>query len=87
VTASNFFHRIVETLFGKMARTFLRHIRVHSWGEHRDRIQKGIEEILEMSIAREIFRENRRSRQKRLSKVFQVALFSLAWTPPVTSLS
>lgn len=36
---------IVETLFGKMARTFLRHIRVHSWEELRDRILKGIEEI------------------------------------------
>lgn len=28
---------IVETLFGKMARTFLRHIRVQSWEELRDR--------------------------------------------------
>jgi transposase len=36
---------IVETLFGKMARTFLRHIRVKSWEELRDRILKGIEEI------------------------------------------
>ena len=36
---------IVETLFGKMARTFLPHIRVQSWGELRDRILKGIEEI------------------------------------------
>lgn len=36
---------IVETLFGKMARTFLRHIRVQSWEELRDRIRKGIEEI------------------------------------------
>ncbi len=36
---------IVETLFGKMARTFLRHIRVQSWEELRDRIMKGIEEI------------------------------------------
>ena len=36
---------IVETLFGKMARTFLRHIRVQSWEELRDRILKGIEEI------------------------------------------
>ena len=36
---------IVETLFGKMARTFLRHIRVHSWEELRDRILKGIAEI------------------------------------------
>lgn len=36
---------IVETLFGKMARTFLRRIRVNSWEELRDRILKGIEEI------------------------------------------
>ena len=36
---------IIETLFGKMARTFLRHIRVQSWEELRDRILKGIEEI------------------------------------------
>jgi len=36
---------IVETLFGKMARTFLRRIRVQSWEELRDRILKGIEEI------------------------------------------
>jgi transposase len=36
---------IVETLFGKMARTFLRHIRVQSKDELRDRILKGIEEI------------------------------------------
>jgi transposase len=36
---------IVETLFGKMARTFLRHIRVHSWEEPRERILLGIAEI------------------------------------------
>ena len=36
---------IVETLFGKMARTFLRHIRVQSWEELRARILKGIAEI------------------------------------------
>jgi transposase len=36
---------IVETLFGKMARTFLRHIRVQSWDELRDRILRGIAEI------------------------------------------
>ena len=36
---------IVETLFGKMARTFLRKIRVQSWQELRDRILKGIAEI------------------------------------------
>jgi transposase len=36
---------IVETLFGKMARTFLRHIRVQSWQELRDRILQGIAEI------------------------------------------
>lgn len=36
---------IVETLFGKMARTFLRHIRVQSWAELRQRILQGIAEI------------------------------------------
>jgi transposase len=36
---------IVETLFGKMTRTFLRNIRVESWEELRDRILKGIAEI------------------------------------------
>jgi hypothetical protein len=36
---------IVETLFGKMARTFLRHIRVQSWEELRHRILLGIAEI------------------------------------------
>jgi hypothetical protein len=36
---------IAETLFGKMARTFLKHIRVQSWEELRDRILLGIAEI------------------------------------------
>jgi transposase len=36
---------IVETLFGKMAQTFLRHIRVQSWEELHDRILQGIAEI------------------------------------------
>jgi DDE superfamily endonuclease len=36
---------IVETLFGKMARTFLRNIRVRSKDELRERILKGIDEI------------------------------------------
>ena len=36
---------LVETLFGKMAHTFLRHIRVASWNELRSRILKGVEEI------------------------------------------
>ena len=36
---------IVETLFGKMTRSFLRNIRVQSWEELRDRILKGIAEI------------------------------------------
>jgi transposase len=36
---------IVETLFGKMARSFLRHIRVHSLDELKARILKGIAEI------------------------------------------
>lgn len=41
---------IVETLFGKMARTFLRHIRVQSKNELRQRILKGIEEINQMPV-------------------------------------
>jgi len=36
---------LVETLFGKMARTFLKHIRVNSIQELKDRILKGIDEI------------------------------------------
>ena len=36
---------LVETLFGKMARTFLKGIRVKSWNELKDRILKGIAEI------------------------------------------
>jgi len=36
---------IVETLFGKMTRTFLRNIRVQSWEELREGILKGIAEI------------------------------------------
>ena len=36
---------LVETLFGKMSRTFLKHIRVASKDELRERILKGIEEI------------------------------------------
>ena len=36
---------LVETLFGKMARTFLRHIRVATIDELADRILKGIAEI------------------------------------------
>src|SRR5580698_1011566 len=36
---------IVETLFGKMAGSFLRHIRVQSLDELKARIRKGIEEI------------------------------------------
>lgn len=36
---------IVETLFGKMARTFLKHVRVQSRHELRTRILKGIDEI------------------------------------------
>jgi hypothetical protein len=35
----------VETLSGKMARTFLRHIRVQSWEELHNRILKGVAEI------------------------------------------
>jgi transposase len=41
---------IVETLFGKMTRTFLRQIRVGSRNELRDRILLGIAEINEMPV-------------------------------------
>ena len=41
---------IVETLFGKMTRTFLRHIRVQSRDELRQRILLGIDEINEMPV-------------------------------------
>ncbi len=41
---------IVETLLGKMARTFLRHIRVHLWEDLRKRILKGIAEINEAPV-------------------------------------
>ncbi len=36
---------LVETLFSKMSRTFLKHIRVTSWEELRQRIEKGVAEI------------------------------------------
>lgn len=41
---------VVETLFGKMARTFLRQIRVQSKEELRERILKGIAEINEEPV-------------------------------------
>lgn len=41
---------LVETLFGKMARTFLRDIRVQSWSELKVRILKGIAEINESPV-------------------------------------
>jgi len=41
---------LAETLFGKMARTFLRHIRVQSKEDLRQRILKGIDEINEMPV-------------------------------------
>ena len=41
---------LAETLFGKMARTFLRHIRVRSADELRQRILKGIAEINEAPV-------------------------------------
>jgi len=40
-----FWLNLVETLFGKMARTFLRGIRVRSWEELRERILAGVAEI------------------------------------------
>lgn len=41
---------LAETLFGKMARTFLRHIRVSSWGELKKRILLGVQEINEQPV-------------------------------------
>ena len=41
---------IVETLFGKMARTFLRRIRVTSLDDLRQRILQGIAEINAMPV-------------------------------------
>ena len=41
---------LVETLFGKMARTFLKNIRVNSIDELKSRILKGIDEINEEPI-------------------------------------
>jgi hypothetical protein len=41
---------IVETLFGKMTRTFLRGIRVQTRNELRERILQGIAEINEMPV-------------------------------------
>lgn len=42
---------IVETLFGKMTRTFLRHIRVATWEELRERILHGVAEINAAPVA------------------------------------
>ena len=41
---------LAETLFGKMARTFLRHIRVSSWEELKERILLGVQEINEKPV-------------------------------------
>lgn len=41
---------LAETLFGKMARTFLRHIRVSSWEELKKRILLGVHEINEQPV-------------------------------------
>jgi len=41
---------LVETLFGKMARTFLRGLRVASWAELKARILRGIAEINESPV-------------------------------------
>jgi DDE superfamily endonuclease len=48
--AQGSWQNLVETLFGKMARTFLRHIRVRSWEELRDRMLQGIEEVNAASV-------------------------------------
>ena len=42
---------LAETLFGIMARTFLRHIRVSSWEELKERIFIGVREINEKPVA------------------------------------
>lgn len=41
---------LAETLFGKMARSFLRHIRVKSWDELKERILKGVDEFNENPV-------------------------------------
>ncbi len=41
---------LVESLFGKMARTFLRHIRVESWDELKARILKGVAEMNDQPV-------------------------------------
>ncbi len=41
---------LAETLFSKMARTFLRHIRVSSWEELKKRILLGVQEINEQPV-------------------------------------
>lgn len=41
---------LAETLFGKMARTFLRHIRVSSWEDLKKRILLGVQEINEQPV-------------------------------------
>jgi len=41
---------LAETLFGKMARSFLRNIRVKSWDELKERILKGVEEFNENPV-------------------------------------
>ena len=41
---------LAETLFGKMARTFLKSIRVSSWEELKARILKGVKEINEAPV-------------------------------------
>src|SRR5580658_9564490 len=48
--ATNTWLNLAETLFGKMARTFLKHIRVKSLEELHQRILKGINEINEMPV-------------------------------------
>ena len=41
---------LIETLFGKMARTFLKHIRVQSKGELKERILRRIDEINQFPV-------------------------------------
>ncbi|MDP2601871.1 MAG: hypothetical protein Q8S00_04670, partial [Deltaproteobacteria bacterium] len=61
---------IVETLFGKMARSFLRHIRVGSWEELRDRILKGIAEINEAPVVHRL-QENGVRQENEVRELFR----------------
>src|SRR5471030_1491277 len=59
---------IVETLFGKMARTFLRHIRVQSREDLRELILKGIDEINQAPVVHRWKAFQARSEERRVGK-------------------